>query len=1084
MPLYEVEIAPGVYEDVEAANPSDARKLVQAKIMKGTLNPVINDLFFDSETGVEDLKLRRLLSRAETYEEKESVLRNFVGSSGFTRTSDGQLALTPKGLRDRGLEVQTRTLNDGSVIELNTIIDANKFEGRADIADFAGLVGPIVGSVYGVLPQGRLYKGIKALRGGNERVLRTLGSGVGGAAGKGVEEVADAIQGFQLQDAQDLANLGLYEAALGAGGQGLSELGGVFFRTYFGAKAPIATKRLANQAAKGRDVLDIKKLDKSLGKEATEAQIKDAVAAGKVKLLDEKFVIALKGLDVNLAATTQQIAEAVLKSTREKGNILYLKELFDNMTTAFRNRGSSLNAYLDDVTADTIGDTINQTKRKLEMDTLEATKITQEAIEEIADSFIATASYRDAPGVREYGEQLLELLGNAKGAVNKQVGEMYNKVDDAFFNVAKYNNYQQPQNAPAKAIDNVIKYYQDRARTILKGFKSRHKIKKGSANLEDPIGDINVRNVLEAEAEIESLLEQIPLFETLPGVQPYGKLTRVLEVKRKLNAFITQSNDSKERELFYTLTRLLDDADLHRIKGEDFLKNHPEKADSIFTVLGLNGADLVKYENAVGKNIFETVNFDEIAKLNEGINLLREADKLNAKLNEPFKNATIKNITNAARGSGAFDPDEVYDKLIFNGSLRQLDDFFKAVADYDEYLESIGKSDFATNLNRVKTQTAQKLFANAFAKSVDPVTNTINYTSFAKDILKFESHHPGKINSLFKGADGRSNGPKILQTINQLVKVAPKLKPADAEDLIKVFRGQDGLNTFTKGAAFINALEAQAKASAKEADLLANRNLADLPNKSPSEIVETIFRPKNNANIAKLKQMMDPDDFAKVQEASLGQLLEDAIDYNVKGGNVTDIFRSKNLSKALEKYSDETLEAMFGKEFTRDIKHFADTIDVLTKGEIGRGNFPGGLVAAGIAASVVFSPLASLGTIGGLIFAKTLLGSKTFVKIASKTDKGSIAQALEILRRTAAQFGYRYVNGELVKAQELTADLIEENIPDINVDDVIGQTQQTIRPQTNINLPQVTPVRVSDPLRQEQQDRIEFAERLFRRPVI
>ena len=180
----------------------------------------------------------------------------------------------------------------------------------------------------------------------------------------------------------------------------------------------------------------------------------------------------------------------------------------------------------------------------------------------------------------------------------------------------------------------------------------------------------------------------------------------------------------------------------------------------------------------------------------------------------------------------------------------------------------------------------------------------------------------------------------------------------EAEDLIKVFRGQDGLNTFTKGAAFINALEAQAKASAKEADLLANRNLADLPNKSPSEIVETIFRPKNNANIAKLKQMMDPDDFAKVQEASLGQLLEDAIDYNVKGGNVTDIFRSKNLSKALEKYSDETLEAMFGKEFTRDIKHFADTIDVLTKGEIGRGNFPGGLVAAGIAASVVFAPLA------------------------------------------------------------------------------------------------------------------------------
>ena len=303
-------------------------------------------------------------------------------------------------------------------------------------------------------------------------------------------------------------------------------------------------------------------------------------------------------------------------------------------------------------------------------------------------------------------------------------------------------------------------------------------------------------------------------------------------------------------------------------------------------------------------------------------------------------------------------------------------------------------SEFATNLNRVKTQTAQKLFANAFDKSIDPVTDMLNYTAFAKEILKFESKHPGKINSLFKASDGTSSGPTILQTINQLIKVAPKLKSTDVEDLIKVFRGQDGLSTTPKGRAFINALEAQAKASAREADLLANRNLSDLPNRSPSEIVETIFRPKNSENIARLKNMMDPDDFAKVQEASLGQLLEDAIDYNVKGGNVTDIFKAKNLNTALAKYSDETLEAMFGKEFASDLKHFANTIDVLTKGEIGRGNFPGALVAAGIAAGVVFAPLASIGTIAGLQIAKSMLGSRAFIKFASKTDKGSVGQAL------------------------------------------------------------------------------------------
>ena len=1084
MPAYRVEIAPGVFESVEAANPSDARKLVKAQIMKGALNPVINDLFFDYETGVDDLQIRRLLSRAETYEEKESVLRNYVGSSGFTRNSKGQLALTPSGLRSRGQPVQTKILNDGTVLELNTIIDANKFEGRADIADFAGIAGPVIGSVYGVLPQSRLYKGARVLTGGNVRYGRILGSGVGGAGGKGIEEVADAVQGFQLQDKEDLAKLLGYELTIGAVGQGIGEGSAALYRMYFGAKAPISTQRLANQAAKGRDVLDIKKLDVSLGKEATEAQIKKAVADGKVKLLDAKYAIALQGLDVNLGAKTQQIAEAVLKSSREKGNINYLKELFDTMTDSFRKRGATLNAYVDDVTSENIGQTVNQTKRNLEMATNEAAKVTKNTVEDLADSFVETATYRDAPGMREYGEQVLDLLGNAKGVVNRQVGEMYNKVDDAFFSVAKYDG-NVPANPTAKAIDNVIKYYKNKGIQAINYFKARQGITNKTVDtLQDPIGDINVRNVLEAEAEILKLGDSLPRFNEFAGQQPFGKLTRVLETKRKLNAFISQANDSKERELFYTLTRLLDDADLHALKGEDFLKNNPDNADSIFTVLGLKGNEVIKLENAKGKMIFDTMSFDEIAKVNESIDLLRQADKLNAKLNEPFKDATIKKITNAARGTGAFDPDEVYDKLIFNGSLRQLDEFFKAVDDYDKYLINADKADLATNLNRVKTQTAQKLFSDAFEKSIDPVTDTLNYTAFAKEILKFESKHPGKLNSLFKADDGTSSGPIILQTINQLVKVAPKLKSADVEDLVKVFRGQDGLGTTPKGRAFISALEAQAKASAREADLLANRNLSELPNRSPSEIVETIFRPKNSENILRLKNMLDPDDFAKVQEASLGQLLEDAIDYNVKGGNVTDIFKAKNLNTALDKYSDETLEAMFGKEFAKDLKHFADTIDVLTKGEIGRGNFPGALVAAGMAAGVVFAPLSSLSTLAGLQFAKSMLGSKAFIKFASKTDKGSVAQALEVLRRTAIQFGYRYVNGELIRAGDVASELIDENVPDLSVEDLLGQTPQTTAPQVNISLPQVAPVQISDQLSGIPQERIDFAEQLFRRPII
>ena len=1090
MPLYEVEISPGVYEDVEAANPDDARKIVKAQIAKGVLSPVYDDIFFDYDTGVDDLQLRRLLSRAERYDEKESILRNFVGKSGYTRTTDGQLALTPKGLRDRGQPVQQKTLNDGTVVEINTVIDSSSPFERGDFADFMGMAGPVIGSVAGVLPQSRLYKAARGLTKGSPFWSRVIGSAVGGAGGKLTEETADYIQGFQLQDAGDLTALAAYEAGIGAFGEflggGLTLLG----RPFLGAKAPTSDLRLSYNAARGYDLFDIKKLDTNLGREASSAEIKKAAERGKVKTLSKNYAAALDSLEVNLAGKTQQISEAVLKNARNKSNVPYLTELFDNMTSNIRARGSTLNAYVDDVTGDVVSDTINKTKRNLEISTNETVKATKEAVEDLTNSYIGITPYLETPGIREYGEQILDLLGNAKRKVNEVVGKEYDKVDELFFSVAKYNDLGQPLNAVASAVDTVIKHYQREGGNAITMFLKKRGIDEKSFNSLEPIGDISLRNLQQASITFKNLNKPLPRFEIYgeAGKEKFGKLSRVLEAKRSINSYIQQSSDTAERDLFYKLTRMLDDTDLHKLKGEDYLKQHPQDADSIFTTLGLNGRELIKLENARGKNIFQTVSFDEISKVNESIDLLRAADELNANLNIPFQNAVIKRMQEAARGNGFFDPDEVFSTLIQTGSLRQLDDFFKAVDNYDQYLIGKNQADMATNLNRVKTQTAQRLFANAFEDSIDPVTDTIDFTAFAKYIQKFESKHPGKIDSLFRNTSGAASGETIKQTINQLIKISPRLKAADIEDLISVFKGQDGLDTTAKGKAFILKLKEQAEASAKEADFLANRNLSELPNKSPSEIVETIFRPKNSENIIRLRKIMGEEEFAKVKDASLGKLLEDAIDFRTKGNApITDIFKVNNLKTALDKYSPETLEAMFGKEFVQDINSFADIINALTKGEVGRGNGPGALIAAGIGAGIVFYPLQAIPTIVGLGITKALLGNPRFVRLLSKTDKGSIRQLFDGLRTTAAQFGYRLVNNELIKADESISEFMHKNVPDlpdINIGEFIGENQQITPPQVNISLPQVSPVQVADPLGQTQQERIEFAERLFRRPII
>ena len=156
-------------------------------------------------------------------------------------------------------QFKKKTLSDGTTVELNTVIDSTSAFERGDLADFMGITGPLIGSVYGILPGSRLFKGVRVLSGGNLTAQRILGSAVGGAGGKLTEEAADAIQGFQLQDAGDLALLAGQEALIGGAGEGLGAAAGGIYRMYFGAKAPTSTKRLAFQAAKGRDVIDIKK---------------------------------------------------------------------------------------------------------------------------------------------------------------------------------------------------------------------------------------------------------------------------------------------------------------------------------------------------------------------------------------------------------------------------------------------------------------------------------------------------------------------------------------------------------------------------------------------------------------------------------------------------------------------------------------------------------------------------------------------------------------------------------------------------------------------------------------------------------
>ena len=192
---------------------------------------------------------------------------------------------------------------------------------------------------------------------------------------------------------------------------------------------------------------------------------------------------------------------------------------------------------------------------------------------------------------------------------------------------------------------------------------------------------------------------------------------------------------------------------------------------------------------------------------------------------------------------------------------------------------------------------------------------------------------------------------------------------------------------------------------------------------------------------------------------------------------------------------------MFGKEVTRGLRAFQREIDVLTKGESGRGGAAGGLVAAGLGAAVVFAPLQTLPALIGLSIVRKVFENSFLVGLLTKTDPGRIAQLIQGVERAARQFGVRMVDGTYV---EQTVDFIGEGIDEgidlsktavgITDEEVSGATDQglnmfqQLRNQVTApikqlpQLPNVQPTQTpTDPMSQE---RLDFAEQVAGRPVL
>jgi len=1146
MPRYRVLIAPGVTHLIDAATEEEAKKKTRAEIAKGSVSPFYDDIYFDYETGVNikegvGKSLRQKLGRAETEAEenkilndlmeqvqgtkgdidREGVLQNAVGAKGYARNTKNQVALTPFGLRQLGLEVPTIELQDGTVIEQNVVIDERRFGlDTGDLADFSGIAGPVAHTIAAFMPQTRILKTVASLLGGRDRMARTFVAGTAGMTGKMNEEYLDTLEGFQLQDRDDLADLYKGEFILGSAGQFMfGETPGMIFKALLGKQAPKENQRAGFAAARNVAFSDVKKLDRQKGRILTDKEIEKAIKNGELVTLDKSRggLPSRKVYEQKLPAQYQAIVEQVVGNARDKPNTKYFRASINRLLSSIKDENDQLAETISVSSKRGLDEQVANATEKLRLKERKVTNELRKLLDDIGEEVIQVRDYGNIPANRAFGEEVKKTMAKARKLVMDQSGERFHRLDQRFA------NFKGQRELFEVGADGQARIARDAAgNPILKSDLEYEQ----SVVINKAINNIVLKHLKKADEYLDldstkSVFQDLvpPGAELGSGVR--GQLKRLIgnaieRAEKGDYSLLTIRNDihflnrfyrdvletSDERQVVINIARMFDDT-----------RPGVNNADSILTELEIDGMNQI--ELALGKDLRMQPALKK--DLANALEELRDANKTFAQRMEPFDDQAIDDLISNSRNS-AIQADEVYTKALINGKEDDLRRIFQALREYDDYIKIDPvqqKKDAAGNVienfyeSKLKSDLRNRLFSNAIRESTENELTDVNFTQFAKEMNRFEKEF-GKFNLLFQDpVTGISTGGKVLDTINDLNKIGFNPKPKQLEKLVYDINARTrsrGLKASDSGEQLIASLKQLAKATDDRMRFESQRAIADLPNKTVDETVRAIFRPGQATLIRTLKKTVSDEVFNDIQQASMQKLLSKSIDMNGKG-KITDLFRAQNLKTSLDSFGDETLDAMFGVETRRGLRDLQFSIDKLTAGEAGRGGAAGGLIAAGLSAAIVFQPLAQLPVLSALLVAKVMFSYPPFVRAMSRTDPGSIREASKVLSAALRQFGLRLVNGEVVPLTEGAVGLLNESLDrgatavgisdqDVqeqadegfgvfnNLRNRINELTRPIQPTPEVpqvQSPDLAQAQIPDPLSDE---RIEFAERVAGRPIL
>ena len=1073
MQSFRIQIAPGQIVNVEAENIQEARAKLEQDIKRvNTFKaariasvPYLDNILFDYERGVPDRRLRRKLARAETPEERYLVAENHLGKGGFTVNSRGQIAATAQGLQRLGMTPEYIETGDGSLIAKNVMIDENSPFATGDLADFAGITGPLLGALAALTPQTKVLNAIaKATRffNGGPRLNRIVASGLGTAAGKGAEEAVDAVQGFQLQDAAELSDMLRGEFLLGAAGQGVGEGFGAFYGLMLGKQVPYDNLRLYRQAVQGIDLDDVMKFDAKLGREASDKEIIQGVKDGIIKKYQEKGLPSQAAYNRSLPGRAQALAEQVLGNTRSEETKKYL---FRMMTTLFgrlnkeslqgmkvqdlikRYRGrTSITAEQKAALDDQVRDQLNKLRGSERESLIQLEKL----LDDMTENITGVGIYGNRVDKLDIGEDIRNAIIQAREGVAQNMNRKYTTVDEYF---------RQLQDPRISAKINEIADAR-----FIKASKLLDDLERTDKAAKFGFGDT----------------------DTLQG-NPISFFRKVIEDFKK----DIDGNEFSLKSLRDTLSSIKEQT-RNVMNDNQILKvvdDVVEEFEGIYTDLA-DGA-LIGAKQSPLKGLLKS---DRVL-VGKAIKELKAANSYAQQVLKPFDLLKLRKIKFAA-SKGAYEVDEIFEQVFTKGATQDLRQVFSSLKNYDDYLKSIGKEADAVNETYLRNQVKQKLFTDAFSESVDVATDTIDFSKFATYIQRFERQSPGKLRELF----GDEPGVQLEQVVRELVKLKPNLRPAQIQKILTSYSKPEGSGIVktASGKKFLKELEKLARESAETAKFESNLIIGKLPEATTEEVVNKVFSPQGASNIRLIKETVSPEVFQEIQNNAMNKLLTRAIDFDglSKKSDIAKIFNPDAFNNMLRSYGDETLEAMFGKEVAQGLRNYGKSLEIMTAKEVGRGGAAGTLVAAAIAINA-YNP-AVWGTIAGLAALRGLFSSPLYLRLSARTDKSAVVQILEFLERSLRLSGVRAVGDSIAEGYELAEEAVGDVLESTDLDEqlveqaesTLGQVQDAAQgvnlplPTTEIEMPEVESVQLPQVGSGLSPDRIDFAERLAGRPIV